>query len=129
MYTLVAYSSISQDGAEEGQEFQLWNLGKTFDSTKFYTKMLPIEEGADTGIVAGGSSGFDDLLERVRRKQFKKRVVSRQWCAKTGVGVVLEVLKILWSLSARACSCRCSLLGAGSASGRTSPSLLACMRW
>ena len=38
--------------------------------------MLPIEEDADTGIVAGGSGGFDDLLERVRRKQFKKRVVS-----------------------------------------------------
>ena len=63
---------------EEEYDIELWCMNpdssKKFDSTKFYEKILPYREDS---VRSCGSSNFDHLIDRVRRKDFQKRCRAR----------------------------------------------------
>eukprot|EP00939_MAST-03C_sp_MAST-3C-sp1_P001953 g1953.t1 len=63
---------------EEDYEIELWCMDpskeRPFDSTIFYDSVLPCGEDS---IRSSGTSNFDDLIDRVRRKEFRKRCRAR----------------------------------------------------
>ena len=71
----------AHDGSEQGHEHVLWCMNKTpgvaFDPYKFYGKIIEIEDEEDEAIYSAGDGDFSKLLEHIRRKAFKKRVLGR----------------------------------------------------
>jgi hypothetical protein len=49
--------------------------GVDFDAAKFYGHLIPVDEEEDQNVFSAGDSDFSALLEKVRRKAFKKRVL------------------------------------------------------
>lgn len=70
-----------QDCVELNQMLMLWHMnppGAAFDVRKFYARLIPVDEEDEAGrFIEGGAGNFDELLDRVRRKEYKKRRVRR----------------------------------------------------
>ena len=71
----------ARDGAEQGHEYVLWCMNRTqgvdFDASRFYGSIIPVDEDEDECVYSAGDGDFSKLLEHVRRKTFKKRVMGR----------------------------------------------------
>eukprot|EP01130_Rhizamoeba_saxonica_P004296 TRINITY_DN1757_c0_g1_i2.p1 TRINITY_DN1757_c0_g1~~TRINITY_DN1757_c0_g1_i2.p1 ORF type:complete len:584 (+),score=125.86 TRINITY_DN1757_c0_g1_i2:348-2099(+) len=69
----------AKDLSDIGIEIELFAMnkrGKKFDPTKFYSDIIHIDDEDDIGAY-DASSKFDELNEKVRRKEFKKRTLSK----------------------------------------------------
>jgi hypothetical protein len=71
----------ARDLGELGIDIELFSMNKPnskFDVTKFYQHVISVAEDEDTGTVNFDASGmFEELRARVRRKEFKKRAITR----------------------------------------------------
>jgi len=71
----------AKDLMELGIDIELFSMnkpGERFDSSRFYQHIISVSEDEDIGTINfDASSKFDELRARVRRKEFKKRVINR----------------------------------------------------
>ena len=99
----------ARDGAEQGHEYVLWCMNRTrgvdFDPSRFFGQMIPIDEDEDENVFSAGDGDFSRLLEQVRRKTFKKRVLGSfpftlgPGCELVCVGAIYLSLSCSMSLS------------------------------